>query len=286
MLISLGMGIFSVPAGIRSGIDPRDSVRFGDKDLFYRVTYSRKRKTVAIVLHRPDGIEVKAPDGYPLSSIRMVVLKKSPWILKKMAGYAGEGPRSLQRHYESGEVFHYLGRRIALDVISDDNGSVKGDPGSGHGSSDAGAKTSRAARPHITLCGTTLTVTVPGTATEQARRDFVKEMVLSWYKDMSIRVIGERVQFFSLVLDIPVPEFKVRNVKRRWGSCSEDNHLSFNIRLVMAPEDRIDYVVLHEMCHIFHKDHQARFWSAVDRFMPDYKERRALLRRDGWQYIL
>ena len=54
----------------------------------------------------------------------------------------------------------------------------------------------------------------------------------------------------------------------------------------MVPEDQIDYVVLHEMCHIFHKDHQAGFWAVVGRYMPDYPGRRAALRREGWRYVL
>jgi predicted metal-dependent hydrolase len=286
MVISVGMGIFSVTAGTGSGTGPADSVRYGDIELFYRVTYSRKRKSLAIVLHRPDGIEIKAPAGISLSSIRAMVLSKSPWILKKLAVFADEGPRSVQRNYETGELFHYLGLGITLDIIEDGNEPLKGCPGCGPGIGRPGGMTPGGARPPVTFCGSTITVTVPGRFTEQERRYYVKKTVLSWYRDRSIQIIGERVQFFSSVLAIPAPEFRVRNIKRRWGSCSADNHLSFNMRLVMAPEDQIDYVVLHEMCHIFHKDHQAGFWAVIGRYMPDYKERRARLKRDGWHYVL
>lgn len=280
------MGIFSFPAGIRSGTGPGDSVRYDDKELSYRVTYSKKRKTLAIVLHRPDGIEVKAPAGYPLSSIRLMVLAKSPWILKKLAAFADEGPRSVQRNYLSGEVFHYLGRNITLTIIRDDSGFSGRGPGFGQGPRRPGRRTPGAIRPHVTLSGTALTVFVPGSYTEQETRHQVNRLVLAWYRDRAILIFGNRVEFFSSVLAIPVPEFRVRNIKRRWGSCSADNHLSFNMKLVMAPENQIDYVVLHEMCHIFHKDHQAGFWTAIGRYMPDYKERRALLKQEAWQYVL
>jgi len=280
------MGIFSVPAVIRSGPGPQDSVRYGDEELFYRVTYSKKRKSLAIVLHRPDKIEVKAPDGCSISSIRTMVLLKSPWILKKLAVFADEGPRSVQRNYENGESFHYLGQVISLAITGGGSGPLEGGPGCGCIAGRSGGKTPRSARPRVTLCGTTLSIIVPGNITEQARRNYVKKMVLSWYRAMSVRILGERVRFFSSVIGIPVPEFRVRNIRRRWGSCSVDNHLSFNMKLVMAPENQIDYVVLHEMCHIFHKNHQAGFWSTVGRYMPDYKERKGLLKQEAWQYVL
>ena len=280
------MGIFSIPAGIGSGSGREDSVRYGDRELFYRVTYSKKRTTLAIVLHRPDGIEVKAPAGYPLSSIRTLVLGKSPWILKKLACFADEASRTVVRNYASGELFYVLGQGITLTIIRETGGSRRGFDDRGCEGDICDRAVPGAAGTRIALCKTSLTVPVPGNLTDQETRDYVKAMVLSWYRETATRILRERVQFFSSVLGIPVPAFRVRNIRRRWGSCSADDHLSFNMRLVMAPKDQIDYVVLHEMCHIFHKDHQAGFWAAVGRYMPDYRERRAALRREGWRYVL
>ncbi len=214
------------------------------------------------MLHRPEYIEVKAPAGFSLSSVRKIVLQKSPWILKKLEGLAGSVPRTLSRNYSPGELFYYLGSAMTLNIRRD------------------------AENLQVAMNENMITVSVHGDVREQAIRDHVKKQLLAWYREHAFRVIGDRVRFFSDVLDIPVPDFRVRNIRKRWGSCTADNHLSFNIRLVMAPKNQIDYVVLHEMCHIFHKDHQEEFWNAVGRYMPDYPVRRALLKREGWQYVL
>ncbi|HVP94543.1 MAG TPA: SprT family zinc-dependent metalloprotease [Methanoregulaceae archaeon] len=280
------MGIFSIPAYNKSGFSLEDSVRFGDSKISYGITYSRKRKTLAIVLHRPGYIEVKAPAGFSLSSVRKVVLRKSPWILKKLAGFADSTPRAVTRVYSSGELFHYLGNEISLNIIHDGDGGPETGPFNGNTGGGPGRRVPGATDPPVTLCGTTLAVFVPGTVSRQTTRDYVKKHVVAWYRTHSALYIGDRIRYFSSLLGIPSPEFRVRNIRKRWGSCSHDNHLSFNIRLIMAPENQIDYVVLHEMCHISHKDHQPQFWSEVGRHMPDYKQRKDLLKREGWQYVL
>jgi predicted metal-dependent hydrolase len=285
-LIIVGMGIFSIPAGNRSGVRIEDSVRYGDIELSYGVTYSPKRKSLAILLHDPDTIEVKAPAGFSLSSIRKIVLEKLPWIRKKQAGLAESGSRAVIRTYSSGELFRYLGSDITLSIVHCVDG-LQG-PGPFNGSADGGPdrRIRRATDPPAILSGTILTLVVPGSVPGPEIRGFVKTQVLAWYRDRATRIIGERVRYFSTVLNVPAPEYRVRNIRKRWGSCSGNNHLSFNLRLVMAPENQIDYVVLHEMCHIIHKDHQARFWSDISRYMPDYVRRKDELKREGWQYVL
>jgi predicted metal-dependent hydrolase len=280
------MGIFLIPAGNKSGVRIEDSVRYGDRELSYGVTYSPKRKSIAILLHGPDHIEVKAPAGVSLSSIRKIVLEKSPWIRKKQAGLAGSGSRAITRTYSSGELFRYLGSDITLNIVHCIDGSQDPYPFNGSADGGPGRRIRRRTDPPAILSGNLLTVIVPGSVPGPEIRGYVKKQVLAWYRDRATRIIGERVGYFSTVLNVPTPEFRVRNIRKRWGSCSGNNHLSFNLRLVMAPGIQIDYVVLHEMCHIIHKDHQARFWSEVSRYMPDYIRRKDQLKREGWQYVL
>lgn len=256
------MGVLPIPASNKSGIYIRDSVRFGDKEIPFGITYSRKRKTVAIVIHHTQKIEVKAPAGVPLPAIRDTVLKKSPWILKKLAVFAETGAREITRSYSSGEPFPFLGNIISLEIVRENT-----------------------ARP-VRNSGSILTVAVPRNVPDERVQDFARKQVLAWYRNQAVLVIREKVSHFSSRLNIPAPEFRVRNIRKRWGSCSHDDHLNFNIRLIMAPESQVDYVVLHELCHILHKDHQARFWSDIAREMPDYKQRKDSLKRDGWTYVL
>ena len=261
-IIIVSMGIFQIPAYITNGMAVEDSVLSGDREIPFSISYSRKRKTLVIIVHRDQVIEVKAPAGFPIPAIREIVRKKSPWILKKLAGFAISGTHRILPSYTDGEVFFHLGHPMTLAVVRTESGLP------------------------VRLVNTVLEVSVPGDIPENNVSGYVKNQVTAWYRSRAIQIIGERLSHFSVILDIPMPQFRVRNTRKRWGSCSCDNHLSFNLKLVMAPLEQIDYVVLHEMCHIIHKDHQKQFWSAVNRVMPDYKKRKALLKRDGWRYVL
>ena len=94
---------------------------------------------------------------------------------------------------------------------------------------------------------------------------------------MAREMITEKVFHFSKKLDLAPQGIRLMTARTQWGSCSADNCLSFNWKLIMAGDACIDYVVAHELLHIKEKNHSPRFWKALESFMPDYKERRAWL---------
>ena len=90
--------------------------------------------------------------------------------------------------------------------------------------------------------------------------------------------IPPRVAYFADVMGVKPTSVRITSAKKRFGSCSPKNALCFSLYLMQYPDDAVDYVVVHELAHILHHDHSARFWSTVARYMPDYKRRRALLK--------
>ena len=94
-------------------------------------------------------------------------------------------------------------------------------------------------------------------------------------------VIPERVAYFAPMVGVTYGKITIRNQHTRWGSCSGQGNLNFNCLLMLAPEDVIDYVVVHELCHRKEMNHSARFWAEVERILPDYKESRRWLREKG-----
>ncbi len=100
-------------------------------------------------------------------------------------------------------------------------------------------------------------------------------------KKAVLPVLEERVRYFAPLVGVDFGKITVRSQKSRWGSCSRDGNLSFNCLLSQVPEEVIDYVVVHELCHRKQMNHSAAFWQEVERMMPDYRVRRGWLSKNG-----
>lgn len=228
----------------------------------YDITYSRRRKSISIIVHHTKRVEIKAPSGTPASYIHGLAGKKVTWIVKRLKVLDTLAAHQVERKYHEGEVFFFLGTPLVL--------SINGDPASGGARCDDG---------HLVV---SVTSPLPG----HDAGDCTRKQVMDWYRLQADHIIGDKIQEFSALLDISPPSFRLRNARRRWGSCNHNNHLNFNIRLIMAPIGLVEYVVMHELCHVRHKNHSGEFWEALRQVMPDYHERRELLKREGHRYVL
>jgi predicted metal-dependent hydrolase len=103
--------------------------------------------------------------------------------------------------------------------------------------------------------------------------------------DKALAYIPERVAFFAALVGVSYGGITIRNQKTRWGSCSGKGNLNFNCLLMLTPDDVIDYVVVHELCHLKEMNHSQRFWAEVGRVLPDYKKSRLWLKRNGGAII-
>lgn len=97
-------------------------------------------------------------------------------------------------------------------------------------------------------------------------------------KEKIRRYIEKQVGFYAKLMGVTYGRISMRNQKTRWGSCSSQGNLNFNNRLLFVPEDLADYVVVHELAHRIEMNHSIAFWNVVEKYLPDYKERRARLR--------
>lgn len=228
----------------------------------YDITYSHHRKSISIIVHRTKRVEIKAPSGTPASYIHGLVGKKVTWIVKRLKALDSMAGLHVDRKYHEGEEFFFLGTPYIL--------SVTGDPLTGGIRCEEGH----------------LVVSRSGPDLRTDCSDYIRKRVLDWYRDQADRIIGDKIQEYALVLGVEPPPFKLKNARCRWGSCNHKNHLNFNIRLIMAPISLVEYVVMHELCHIMHKNHSREFWESLREVMPDFGERRELLKREGHRYVL
>ena len=107
-----------------------------------------------------------------------------------------------------------------------------------------------------------------------------------WYRNQARQILTERVNAYASQHNLQYKGIKITSARTRWGSCSPTGSLNFSWRLVLAPMDVVDYVVVHELAHTVFHNHSKRFWKKVEQILPDYKERRKWLRKYGLQLTL
>ena len=115
----------------------------------------------------------------------------------------------------------------------------------------------------------------------QANRELLKEEEIEELADKALEVIPKKVAHFAPLVGVDYGRITIRNQKTRWGSCSSKGNLNFNCQLMLLPDEIIDYVVVHELCHRNEMNHSPAFWAEVERILPDYKERRKWLKENG-----
>lgn len=239
-----------------------DLIPTGSGTIPYTIQYSNRRKTIAIEISPDQTVRVLAPQRVTKTYIRDLVGRKSDWIKKKLGAFEKIEEFTAPRQYVTGETVLYLGQPYRLFIHN------------------------RADRPSVRITGSQLDVALPVFLLAEDYPEAARAALLDWYKAHAIAKIEGFVVKYAGVLGIPVPPFRVKLVKRRWGSCSAKNHLNFNLNLIAAPEPLIEYVVVHELCHFRHKNHSARFWAHVGTLMPDYRERRQMLKKEGLKYVI
>ncbi|MEN6341878.1 MAG: SprT family zinc-dependent metalloprotease [Methanospirillum sp.] len=223
----------------------------------YTIRFSSRRRYPAVVVYPDLRVEVVAPPGTPLTAIDDLYRRKSGWVARTLDRFRAQPCPLTDRLYVQGERFLFAGRERVLVIEEGDGYAARFD-------------------------GETLRVPAqPGTPTDE-----VRERVIELYRQAAIEAIGPMVEFHAARMGLAPPPFRVKHLRRRWGSCSRAGRLNFNLRLAMAPPSELEYIVVHELSHLVHLDHSPAFWRTVERYMPDYGARRAALSAGSWQYML
>lgn len=210
-----------------------------------------RRKTMAISI-REGQATVRAPRWLSESVIHEFVTEKAHWIQSKLKKQH-DVRAATQRKFVDGESFNYMGRNYNLRLTASDT-------------------------PQIVLMDDVLYVALP---TDNHRPDRVKNALLGWYKQQAGTVLKEKVARFADQVGRQPSKVTIRTCKSRWGSCSASGRLMFNWKIMMATEAVIDYLVVHELCHLLQANHSPRYWREVERVLPDFRSARDWLKRNG-----
>jgi predicted metal-dependent hydrolase len=237
-----------------------DRVRVGPHEIAYRLQRRDRSTSIGIRVLSQAEVVVYAPRNIDEARIREIVKGKAPWIIRRFESIAAARKAFPDREFVSGEQILYLGRTFRLVV----------------------RKTNRVLRDRPSLDGKRLIIAIEPDLNEKDRKDAVIRRFRSWYLENAERVIKERVKRYAKLMGCKPREVIVKDQKNRWGSCSAKGSIRFNWRIVMAPLSVVDYVVVHEMCHLLVKDHSKDFWRQVSLVFFDYKERREWLKTHAY----
>lgn len=231
---------------------------YGTDTIVFDVVF-RNRNTLSIEIEPPNQITVVSPMGKTEDEILEAVKGKSKWIVQKLFEIREIKYRKNHKEYVNGESFIYMGRNYSLQIVIDESCKV----------------------PEAKLFRSRFYVKT------QVKDDyFIKQALENWYKDKSKEKINERIDYYQGFFDEKPKKVIIKDQEKRWGSCTKNNELLFNWKCVMAPSTVIDYIVVHEMCHMVYKNHSNEFWQLVKRVLPDFENRKDMLKNNGIRYDL
>lgn len=229
------------------------------RDIEYQLLRSGERKTADIVIERNGLISVRAPAHLSEEQADAVVESKRLWIYRNLAEWRDLNATRVIREWVNGEGFLYLGSSYRLLLVQKQAEPLK-------------LKDGR-------FC-------LQRKIVEAGGEEVAKLVFERFYTEKGIERIKKRVAYFSPKVGVSPSTIEVKEIGYRWGSCTSDGRLSFHWKCMMAAPKVIDYIVVHELCHLHHRDHTDAFWNEVDKVMPDYYERKTWLRTNGAAFDL
>jgi len=210
------------------------------------------RKTLALQVTEGGELVVRAPFLLPELAIKHFIKQKATWIQKKQEHALQKKEEVPVKKYVEGDTFQFLGEKYLL-------------------------KRPTTVKNNIDLHDFLL---IKSTLSDPAKKLEV------WYKKEARRYFSDRLDYYTDLSGIKFKKLRLSGAAKRWGSCSSKKTISLNWRLIMAPEEIIDYVIIHELVHIKHMNHSKKFWIGVEKLCPEYKKFRKWLRDNGHKLSL
>ncbi len=223
-------------------------VPYGSKNITFALEYS-PRKTLAIEVHPDSSIIVKAPVDATIESIESKVIHRATWIAKQQRGFDRYAPPLPAAECISGEGYRYLGRQYRLKLIESPISKIR-------------------------LWQGRLELSTP----TPLDGEHLERLIINWYRDRAMIIFTERYTYCTKLVTTyaidPAIGFELRNMSKRWGSCTPKGKIFLNPLLVAAPKDCIDYVMIHELCHLRFPNHSPNFYRLLTSILPDWRDRK------------
>lgn len=220
---------------------------------------SKKRKTIGIYIDVYGHVEVQVPKGTAEEKVIQLLEEKWDLVLRTIKEMKERMAGQKERFYDHGEVFQYLGHEYPIEIFE-----------------DAGIK-----QDHVVFKKEKLVIYV-----RQHDDERIKQALKRFYYQKCKALVEGRIRFYQSGFKMKPKSVRIADNNFRWGTCDSNLHLTFNWKLAMAPLKVIDYVVVHEMCHMVHLNHDRSFWRLVGKMIPDYEQREYWLAQSSWKMTI
>jgi hypothetical protein len=225
-------------------------IPYGKKRIYFELEH-RSRKSLAITVYPDLSVKVVAPPSATLERVKSKVKKRASWIQKQKLYFEDFLPASPPKKYISGETFRYLGRQYRLKVF-------------------------KSKREEVKLKGKYITVYTAN----KNNTTKVRKLLNAWYRDHARRRFEDRIKALLPKLKKHKPKqptLQLKKMAKRWGSCSVNGKILLNPELIKTPSQCIDYVIMHELCHLVIPNHSPSYYKLLKKMVPDWEEVRSKL---------
>jgi len=237
--------------------------QYGGQQLEYTLVKSSRRKTSEIIVDENE-ITLRIPFTKSLIDAEKLMDSKIRWIIRKQNEYREQIREIIKPNFLQGSTLPYLGKNYEIRIINERN----------------------SANDKIELGNDEFVIALSFKKNSLDCDDSrIKLLYEDWLYHQAKSIFEQKIKRFGNIIDVSPKKFVVKNLKNRWGSLSRNNTINLNLNLIKAPHDVIDYVIIHELCHIRIKKHSHHFWDLLQKYVPNYKANIQWLETNG-KYLL
>jgi len=236
---------------------------YGEQKIEYNLVRSKRRKTSEIIVDENE-ITLRIPHNKSINEAEKLMRNKIRWIIRKQKEYREQMPVIAKPNFLHGSTVPYLGKNYEIQIINNKNDN----------------------RIQFELEKNKFIITL-GIKKNSLNRDLnvVKLLYEDWLHRQAKNIFEEKVKEFSSLIHVRPKKIILKNLKNRWGSATKEGTINLNYNLMKAPDEVIDYVIIHELCHFLIKDHSHRYWNLLKEYVSDYKRKIEWLEING-KYLI
>ena len=248
-----------------SSLKSKQIYQYGTRKIDYILIKSKRRKTSEVIVDK-DEITIRAPFDKSMLEIEKILDDKITWIIKKQKEYENTSQEIFKPTFLPYSTLAYLGKNYNLRLVSDNERK----------------NSIEIVDDNLLICVENLDINMD----IELLKNKVRYLYNKWLSQKAKEIIISKIKKYSKIIGVYPPQRVIlKNLKNRWGSVTKKNTINLNRNLMKAPDDIIDYIIIHELCHLKIPGHSHNFWSFVKQFVPDYQKKIDWLNRNSESLI-